>query len=156
MCQVVLGLLYFHLLLHVKTGTLLSNIEVISIKLIWLIQLYSTSSCSSSLEGFLYLGFFTVIFSLQFFCSSERFWYFSRAYWRVLFFFSSERFWYLLQASLLCFSLFFFLFFFDNMHSTFLYKRKELWKRNIYLFFINFGNLTLKSNKITWNDIKLP
>ena len=148
MCQVVLGLLYFHLLLHVKTGTLLSNIEVISIKLIWLIQLYSTSSCSSSLEGFLYLGFFTVIFSLQFFCSSERFWYFSRAYWRVLFFFSSERFWYLLQDSLWCFSLFVCLFFFYNMQSTFLYTRKKTMKKK-YLFFINFGNLTLKSNKIT-------
>ena len=132
MCQVVLGLLYFHLLLHVKTGTLLSNIEVISIKLIWLIQLYSTSSCSSSLEGFLYLGFFTAIFSLQFFCSSERFWYFSRAYWRVLFFFSSERFWYLLQDSLWCFSLFVFFFFFIICSPRFYIQGKKLWKKNIY------------------------
>ena len=132
MCQVVLGLLYFHLLLHVKTGTLLSNIEVISIKLIWLIQLYSTSSCSSSLEGFLYLGFFTAIFSLQFFCSSERFWYFSRAYWRVLFFFSSERFWYLLQDSLWCFSLFVCFFFFIICSPRFYIQGKKLWKKNIY------------------------
>ena len=132
MCQVVLGLLYIHLLLHVKTGTLLSNIEVISIKLIWLTQLYSTSSCSSSLEGFLYLGFFTVIFSLQFFCSSERFWYFSRAYWRVLFFFSSERFWYLLQDSLWCFSLFVCFFFFIICSPRFYIQGKKLWKKNIY------------------------
>ena len=147
MCQVVLGLLYFHLLLHVKTGTLLSNIEVISIKLIWLIQLYSTSSCSSSLEGFLYLGFFTVIFSLQFFCSSERFWYFSRAYWRVLFFFllkDFDTFCKTLFDAFLCL----FVFFFYNMQSTFLYTRKKTMKKK-YLFFINFGNLTLKSNKIT-------